>query len=219
MLTLFANFKGGTGKSTIVFNMAVWRIAQGQRVTVCDLDPQRTLTDVAAIRVEDGIEPPLTVVHALPARGDAAGDWLIDVGTSDMESLRAAIRIADRIVIPVTPSQADIWATQHFLGIVRQERKGGEAPPMMAFVNRADPHPKSRENIETMDALQSLDMLRALPQKMVQRLAFRRSFSEGLAVFELEPHSKASAELDALARAIHAPSATPAKRGKARSLA
>jgi len=59
MLTLFANFKGGTGKSTVVFNMAMWRIAQGEKVTVCDLDPQRTVTDVSAIREEDGIEPAL----------------------------------------------------------------------------------------------------------------------------------------------------------------
>ncbi len=204
MMTLFANFKGGTGKSTIVFNMAVWRMAQGQDVTVCDLDPQRTLTDVAAIREEDGIEPALRVVHKLPAKGKATGDWLIDVGTSDMKSLRAGIRAADRIVIPVTPSQADIWATQQFLDIVRAERGDAGFPTMFAFVNRADPHPRSRENAESMAALQSLDLIDALPQKMVQRLAFRRSFSEGLAVFELEPNGKAAGELDALARAAYA---------------
>lgn len=203
MLTLFANFKGGTGKSTVVFNMAVWRMAQGHDVTVCDLDPQRTLTDVATIRDEDEIEPALKVVHALPAKGKAKGDWLVDVGTSDMKSLRAAIRMADLIVIPVTPSQADIWATQHFLGIVAEEHARGKAPPMVAFVNRADPHPRSRENAESMEALQSLKPLGALEPKMVQRLAFRRSFSEGLAVFELEPGSKAAGELDALAKAIY----------------
>ncbi len=203
MLTLFANFKGGTGKSTIVFNMAVWRMAQGHQVTVCDLDPQRTLTDVATIRDEDAIAPALKIVQKLPARGKAQGDWLIDVGTSDMKSLRAAIRMADLIVIPVTPSQADIWATQHFLGIVSAEHSKTAAPPMLAFVNRADPHPRSRENTETTEALQALKPLKALSQKMVQRLAFRRSFSEGLAVFELEPNSKAADELDALAHAIY----------------
>lgn len=215
MFTLYANFKGGTGKSTLVFNMAVWRMAQGHQVTVCDLDPQRTLTDVAAIRAEDAIEPALPVVHDLPARGKAKGDWLIDVGTSDMASLRAAIGLADLIVIPVTPSQADIWATQHFLGIVATQRAKSGTPPMLAFVNRADPHPRSRENSESTEALQSLSALKVLPHKLVQRLAFRRSFSEGLAVFELEPNSKAAAELDALAQAIYQPSATNSKRKKA----
>ena len=201
MLTLYANFKGGTGKSTVVFNMAVWRLEQGHDVTVCDLDPQRTVTDVAAIRAEDGIEPALKVVHKLPTR--AKGEWLIDVGLSDMDALRAAIKICDRIVIPVTPSQADIWATQQFLDIITKARPKGKLPTILAFINRADPHPRSRENAETMEALESLDAIKPLQAKMVQRLAFRRSFSEGLAVFELEPNGKAAAELDTLAEAIH----------------
>ncbi len=202
MLTLFANFKGGTGKSTVVFNMAMWRMEQGKKVTVCDLDPQRTVSDVAEIREEDGVEPVLKVVHELPAKKDAKGDWLIDVGTSDMAALRGAIRVCDKIVIPVTPSQADIWATQHFLDIVTKER-GKDLPPIVAFVNRADPHPRSRENAESIEALETLSMIKTLPEKMVQRLAFRRSFSEGLAVFEQEPSGKAAQELDALARKIY----------------
>ena len=111
--------------------------------------------------------------------------------------------MCSKIVIPVTPSQADIWATQHFLDIVAEERKGGKTPPIVAFVNRADPHPRSRENAESLEALETLEMIEALPQKMVQRLAFRRSFSEGLAVFEQEPSGKAAQELDELARAIY----------------
>lgn len=203
MLTLYANFKGGTGKSTIVFNMAVWRLEQGHDVTVCDLDPQHTVSDVAMIRSEGEIEPALKVVHKLPARTKAKGDWLIDVGTSDMSAMRAAINICDRIVIPVTPSQADIWSTQQFLDIVAEARPKKKMPPIMGFINRADPHPRSRENAEAMDALTMLNGIKPLKAKLVQRLAFRRSFSEGLAVFELEPNGKAAAELDALADAIH----------------
>jgi len=206
MLTLYANFKGGTGKSTVVFNMAIWRLAQGHDVTVCDLDPQRTVTDVAMIRTEDEITPALNVVHQLPSRAKASkngGDWLIDVGTSDMEAMRAAIKICDLVVIPVTPSQADIWSTQQFLDIVAAERPKKKMPPIMGFINRADPHPRSRENAEAFEALAMLDGIKPLKTKMVQRLAFRRSFSEGLAVFELEPNGKAASELSALAAAIH----------------
>ena len=201
MRTLYANFKGGTGKSTIVFNLALWQQAQGQAVQVCDLDPQRTVSDVAMIRAEDGIEPALDVVNALPARRRKATQYLIDVGASDMEAMRKAIRWADRVVIPVTPSQADIWATQRFLEIMREERKG-KLPEVLAFLNRADPHPRSRENAEAMEALDMLPGITPIAEKLVQRLAFRRSFSEGLSVGELEPRSKAAEELDALARVI-----------------
>lgn len=200
MLTLFANYKGGTGKSTVVFNLAVWRMAQGRAVTVCDLDPQRTVSDVAMIRREDEVAPPLKVVQELPAKGGARGDWLLDVGTSDMGALRAGIRAAGQIVIPVTPSQADVWATQRFLAIIREER-GKDMPGIKTFLNRADPHPRSRENAETLEALGMLAQV--LQAKLVQRLAFRRSFSEGLAVGELEPNGKAAAELEALAMEIY----------------
>lgn len=203
MLTLYANFKGGTGKSTIVFNMAVWCIADGRKVTVCDLDPQRTVTDVAEIREELGYKPDVPVVHELPGKGGARGEWLADVGLSDVPAMRAAIRAAGRIVIPVTPSQADIWATQHFLEIIEEESKGRKRPEVLAFLNRADPHPFSRENAETMEALDMLPGVRPLTPKLVQRLAFRRSFSEGLAAFELDPNSKAAGELSTLAETIY----------------
>ncbi len=201
MRTLYANFKGGTGKSTIVFNLALWQQEQGDVVQVCDLDPQRTVSDVAAIRAEDGIEPALDVVHELPQRRKSGVEYLIDVGASDMEAMRAAIRWADRVVIPVTPSQADIWATQRFLEIMREERKN-KLPQVLAFLNRADPHPRSRENAEAMEALEMLPGITPVEPKLVQRLAFRRSFSEGLSVSELEPRSKAAEELDGLARAL-----------------
>jgi len=202
MLTLFANFKGGTGKSTVVFNMAVWLAARGKEVTICDLDPQRTVTDVTEIREEMEYEPVIATAHELPAR-KVKGEWLADVGISDMESVKAAIRAAERIVVPVTPSQADVWATQHFLKIIAAERKGKPKIPVIGFINRADPHPKSRENAETLEALGLLKGIEPVEAKLVQRLAFRRSFSEGLAPFELEPRGKAARELAALATAIY----------------
>ncbi len=202
MLTLYANFKGGTGKSTVVFNMAMWRLEQGHDVTVCDLDPQKTVTDVALIRTEEGYDPPLDVVNALPAK--PKGDWLIDVGVSDMAQVEGAIHACDRIVIPVTPSQADVWATQRFLEIIKKARGRRRMPRISAFINRADPHPRSRENAETLEALNHLKGLTVLDAKLVQRLAFRRSFSEGLAVSEMEPSSKAAQELEALAALIYA---------------
>ena len=60
MITVIANLKGGTGKSTVTFNLAVWLDSINRKVTVIDLDPQRTLSDVAALRVEEKIEP---VIH------------------------------------------------------------------------------------------------------------------------------------------------------------
>ena len=121
----------------------------------------------------------------------------------DMAAMGDAIRACSQIVIPVTPSQADIWATQRFLDIIKQERGAARMPSVRAFINRADPHPRSRENAEAFEALEMLGTIKPINAKLVQRLAFRRSFSEGLAVNELEPSGKAAAELHALALEIY----------------
>ena len=199
MITVVANLKGGTGKSTVAFNLALWLAEKGGKVSVCDLDPQATLTDVIEVREEDGIEPPLKRLDTLPAR--ATGEVIVDIGMTDMLAVHDALGRCHQVVIPVTPSQADVWSTQQFLAIIA-EHAGARKPKVMAFVNRADPHPHSRENAEAFEALASLGGVAVLDARLTQRLAFRRSFSEGLAVFELEPSGKAAAELDILARAV-----------------
>lgn len=199
MITLVANLKGGTGKSTIVFNFALWLAERGEKVRLSDLDPQATLRDVVEVRDEEGFEPRVTVSDALPGR--ASGHILADIGTSDMLGVHEGIRRANQILIPVAPSQADVWATQRFLEMIKQHA-GGKKQKVLAFVNRADPHPRSRENAETLEALRSLPGIKALEPKLTHRLVFRRSFSEGLAVFEMEPSGKGARELDALAAAI-----------------
>lgn len=200
MITVVGNLKGGTGKSTVVFNLAMWLLDRGTKVEVCDLDPQATLRDVADLRAEEGFEPMLPVAGGLPAK-KVQGELLIDIGTSNMEAMREALSKADRIVIPVSPSQADVWSTQRFLEMIREASK--KRPQLFAFVNRADTHPTARENEETEAALRLLDGLTVLPVRLAQRVVFRHSFSEGLAVFELEPSGKASQELAALAEAVY----------------
>ncbi|MEO5373494.1 MAG: AAA family ATPase [Alphaproteobacteria bacterium] len=199
MITVIGNLKGGTGKSTVVFNLALWLIEHGAKVEVCDLDPQATLVDVAELRAEEGFEPPLKVLTELPKR--VAGEILVDIGTSNMEAMRNALSRADRIIIPVSPSQADVWSTQRFLEIISNATK--KKPRLVAFVNRADTHHTARENDETEAALRQLKGLEVVSVRLAQRIVFRHSFSEGLAVFELEPSGKATQELNALAQAVY----------------
>ncbi len=200
MITLVANLKGGTGKSTVAFNLALWLMKRDDKVAVCDLDPQATLRDAIELREEEGIAPSLKVIDELPQR--TTGEIIVDVGTSNMIGVHEAIRRAQQIIVPVAPSQADVWATQRFIELVK-EHAGRRIPRMRAFVNRADPHPRSRENREAVEVLTALPHIEVLSARLTQRLVFRRSFSEGLAVFELERSGKGAAELDKLGREVY----------------
>jgi len=204
MITVIANLKGGTGKSTVTFNLAVWLGSMDRKVTVIDLDPQRTLSDVAALRMKEGIEPSICV-EAGPFSDvtfpEDAEEIIIDVGTADLESFKQAIMIADRILIPVTPSQADIWSTQRFIRFLYKNTHGNP-PESITFLNRADTNKTIQASDEAAAALNALPVVRLIPQRLSDRAVFRDSFSESLAVFELEPRSVASRELRALGEAL-----------------
>jgi chromosome partitioning protein len=205
MITLIGNLKGGTGKSTITFNLALWVATRhNKHVVVYDLDPQGTTADAFGIRQEEGFLPaiaPLTSVNDLGAQ-DNKSEVLVDMGLADMAAVEMAISKAERIVVPVAPSQADIWSTQRFLKMIEDIREG-RAVEILGVINRADTHHAVRETSEAAEAMQMLPGLRLLEQRLYMRTTYRRSFSEGLAVFEMEPRSKAALELDALGRALY----------------
>ncbi len=208
MITVIANLKGGSGKSTVVFNMALWLQSNAQPVITYDLDPQCTLSDVGEVRREEGYTPPLQVY-----KGDDnlasqlqyhPGEVLVDVGAANMEGMKLAISVADRVVIPVPPSQPDVWATQRFLSIVKEAVGDNEKQPeIKAFVNRADTHRAIRESDETEEALGMLPGVEVIPLRLCQRTLYRRSLSEGLGVFELARRSKAAEEFDDFACVLY----------------
>ena len=108
--------------------------------------------------------------------------------------------IADRVLIPVAPSQADVWSTQRFMDLVRKNCKDDTI--VTGLINRADTHPKVTETEEAMEALSPVPGLKMQKTYLYQRTAYRRAFSEGLAVFEMLPANKAAGEVWRLARNI-----------------
>jgi chromosome partitioning protein len=212
MITVIANLKGGSGKSTVAFNLAVWLEKNGRRVVGYDLDPQCTFSDLGGLRREIGIRPDL-MIHSVRAvlseqlMSHKDCEVLVDVGAANMAAMKEAMTSADRILIPVPPSQADVWATQRFLHILGpdlQAVKMNGRQRTMAFVNRADTNKSIRETHETEAALRMLPGIdEVMPQRLKMRTSFRRSLSEGLAVFEMWPQSKAANEFRVLAAALY----------------
>lgn len=207
MITVVANLKGGSGKSTIVFNLSLWLLHHGCDVIAYDLDPQCTLSDVTRVRIEDGHEPRLVVksAHAVYAEDLLAHreEVLVDVGAANMQAMQTAISVADRVLIPVPPSQPDVWATQRFLQLVKATLHHPVASQVFAFVNRADTHVAVRESDEAEEALCGLNGIHVLKTRICNRTMYRRTMSEGLAVFEMWPNCKAATEFDALAFSLY----------------
>lgn len=205
MVTIIGSYKGGSGKSTVTFNLAVWLAMADVNVQLIDTDPQATLSDVVEVRMEEGFDPPLRVEgtsELTPDQMNAADETLIDVGTANMDSMRRALELCDRVIVPVPPSQADIWSTQRYIRLVSSMQRDKPAE-ILGFINRGDTHHAVRETDEAAAALVSLPDIKFLKPRLSQRTVFRRSFSEGLAVFELEPRGKGARGFLAFAAALY----------------
>ena len=206
LITVIANLKGGSGKSTVTFNLGLWLQMKGQPVVAYDLDPQSTLSDVAEVRREEGYAPPLVVYQCEGNLSEQLqihpGQVLVDVGAANMEDMKKAIAVADRVLVPVPPSQPDVWATQRFLQIVDEAIGSGKRPELLTFVNRADTHRAVRESDETEEVLGQLPGISLIPHRLYQRTIYRRSLSEGQGVFELSKRSKAVEEFSIFAHAL-----------------
>lgn len=111
MKLLFVQGKGGVGKSTLAFLFAVTLHKAGKSVGILDLDPQKSLTawlnDTEGFTVKPDGD---IVVIDTPPRID---DPLVI----------EAIKDADRILIPTTPSPAELATLRHSAGIVASSRK------------------------------------------------------------------------------------------------
>lgn len=180
-------------------------LAANVKALIIDADPQATLTDIAEVRTMDGHKPLLEVhnesaMTAMKVR--QMEETIIDIGTSSMENVHRALTLADRILIPVPPSQADIWSTQRFIQYV-QTVVGKRKIDILCFINRGDTHFAIRETHDAEMALTALPGIKFIKASISQRIVYRRSISEGLAVFELEPNGKGALELNSLAAAIY----------------
>lgn len=207
MITVVANLKGGVGKSTIAFHLVTWLMENSVKTKAVDLDPQKTLTDIIEVREEEGIIPAIdhttmslmNVNHHL----EDYEEVVVDVGAQSMVELKYAIIKADRIIIPVMPSQADIWATQRFMKLIRLLRTEGDMPQMLALVNRGDINPNNYDTSDTHEALGMMKDTVVLDDILYDRDDYRSALYEGMACFEFNPDGRAAIEFNQLANSVY----------------
>lgn len=209
MIIAIANVKGGCGKTTIATNFAIARALAGRDMLLVDADDQGSAADFTALRTERlgaagytamrlrGREV-RTEVEKMAAKFE---DVVIDVGGRDNEGLRAALTVADTVLIPLTPSSFDVWALDRMVGLVREAKGVNRKLRAVAALNAADA--QGHDNDEALNVLRETEGVEALPAMLIRRKAYRNAAAQGRGVTDMNPKDpKAVEEMQALVRAI-----------------
>ncbi len=115
MILLLGGEKGGSGKSCLAQNLAVWLQARGGDVLLLDADPQGTTADWAAERSDQDDLKSIPVVQAhgnirqtLIDLRNRYRQIVVDAGGADSEALRSAMTVATHMLIPFRPKRRDL---------------------------------------------------------------------------------------------------------------
>jgi chromosome partitioning protein len=183
---LVANPKGGVGKSTVATNLSGYFARQGHRTMLGDLDRQQSSRAWLALRpatlpaieswdvdADRIARPPRGVTHVVLDSPAALHGSL----------LKEALRVADRVIVPLQPSLFDIYATTAFLAKLadRGDLKGNGQVGVLGM--RVDQRTRSADQLQRFVEGLNLPVLGFLrdTQNYVQLAA------HGLTVWDVAP--------------------------------
>jgi chromosome partitioning protein len=210
MIIVVGGIKGGSGKTTVATNLAVIRSAEERDVLLIDADDQETATDFTMIRNErrpegagyTSIKLTGAAVRTETLRlADKYQDIIIDTGGRDTTSQRAALTVADYLLVPFVPRSFDVWTIEKVSNLVNEMQSANLNLKAYTFINRADP--RGQDNDDAAEVLKDAGGITFIETPLGARKAFGNAAATGLSVIELKNQDpKASEEMMILYRYI-----------------
>lgn len=195
MMVLVGNTKGGVGKSMMAVNLAAARAASGRKVWLVDGDVQASSLCWSTLRSEQDL-PGIACSHytdgktlraqVLQQQGDY-DDIVFDCGGYDSPTLRAAMILADTLVIPFQPRAFDTWSLDKMASIIDEVNGIRDDLRILTFLNQADPGLAPSDNLEARQALSDYPQMPWVDASIVRRKAFPNASKEGRSVLEQTP--------------------------------
>jgi chromosome partitioning protein len=205
MIVTVSNQKGGVGKSTIAVNLAACFARDGKDVLLVDADEQGSALDWKAERPSN--LPPVQTVglpvdnlhKEMQSLADRYDVIVIDGGGRITKTARAAVVVADVVLVPTLPSRPDIASTEDFFEKVIEVAQTFKDFRAAVLLNQVQGG--------TVLSRRSQEYMRASPYptcttELHQYVAYREAFALGLSVVEYDGASKAATEMQALYREL-----------------
>lgn len=219
-ILLVGSEKGGVGKTTVAFNLAVMRAKQGRAVLLVDTDRQGSSATWSSLRADADFQPSLICVQKFGKVGTDllklrdAYEIVVDAGGQDSVELRQAIAVADQWVIPVRPGQLDLLSMAKMRQIKREVyERVGQVPDTRVLLNAVAPSTREGEEARRMLTEENVDEeangpgdMPVMAALMIDRVSVRRAARFSCAVVELptkENPAAAIAEIRAVYEEIY----------------
>lgn len=209
MIITVGHEKGGCGKTTTATNVAVWLARRGADVLVLDADRQRSASFWAAVRASTPSLPSVQCVQAMGNISATIRDLaqryqhvVIDCGGLDSVELRSALLVSQRLVVPLRPSQFDLWSLSHLAEIVAAAQALNPSLRADVVLTLVPTNARVREADEARSEVAKHQNLQLLAQQVSDRKAYRDAVRGGWGVIEMDD-AKAANEIVALAEEIY----------------
>ncbi len=205
MILLVGGEKGGSGKSCLAQNIAVYLQHRQKDVLLLDADPQGTTTDWAKEREEnDG----LTNLPCVQASGnirqilkDLATRYqvvVVDAGGQDSEALRSAMTVATHLLLPFRPKRRDLKTLVHVSQLVKLAKAVNPDMLVRGVITQCPTLPSQVQRIlDAKEACQSFG-IEPLQSITCNRNVYDDADENGSSVLEAETDLKAKEEVESL---------------------
>lgn len=207
MIVLVGGEKGGTGKTTILTNLAAKLAIEGKDILIVDADKQASASGWILDREEAGYRPRIACVQKFTKIiaeqvQDLAKRYeyvLVDAGGHDNLEQRYVMGVCNIVLVPFRPSQYDVNSLVRMNSNIEDVRAFNPNLQAIGIINSASTHPFRNEARNAKKAVAELKEITISDNIIKDRVAFQNSAKTGLSIYEFkEKDNKAIKEIDAI---------------------
>jgi len=206
MIVLVGGEKGGSGKSCLAQNVAVYFAKHKQEnVLMVDCDPQRTTSDWIHARNE---HPELPTINCIQLYGKIRNELIslnnnydtivVDCGGQDNLALRASMSVAEHVLIPLRPKRRDLKTVPHMEDILTTCKMVNPKMRASFVITQCPALPSQVKRIlEAKEVCESFG-INVLDAITYNRNIYDDSEENGMSAMELDEGGKAADEIIAI---------------------
>ncbi|HAW93411.1 MULTISPECIES: AAA family ATPase [unclassified Arsukibacterium] len=206
MIVLVGGEKGGSGKSCLAQNIAVYFSREKQaNVMLVDCDPQRTTSDWVQERHTDAS---LAWINCVQMYGKIRYELqslekhydvvVVDCGGQDSVALRSAMVVASHVLFPLRPKRRDLKTLEHLEDLVSACNIVNPAMIVGCVMTQCPSLPNQANRIlDAKEVCESFN-IRVLKNITYSRNIYDDSEEKGLSVMDVDSDGKAANEIRAI---------------------